>query len=315
MEGIDIVRASHIEYVVSNLEDARRYYVDMLGFIETESAGKTIYLRGIEDRIHHCLVLTEGEKPALDHMAFSLRTGKDIGKAKRFLDSEGIDFIAEDGAEKGLGETIRFQDPFGFPVELFYDTEKVDWKLQQFDAYRGGRIMRIDHFNIITPDVPSAVEWYTGRLNFILSEYTEDEDGAVQSAWLRRKYSSHDLAIMRGPGPRFHHAGFTVSDRNSILDCADIMASRGHTANIERGPGRHGITNAFFLYLRDADRHRIELYTGDYMAADPELPAVRWHIGDPRRQTFWGTPAPESWQREASAVSQTAGRSGRRTRG
>ena len=308
MDEIDIVRASHIEYAVTNLEEARRYYVDLLGFIETESAGESIFLRGIEDRIHHCLVLRKGDSPSLGHMAFSLRTEKDVGKAKKFLDSEGLDFIAEDGMEEGLGETIRFQDPFGFPVEFFYSIEKVDWKLQHFDAYRGGKIMRIDHFNILTPDVPSAVEWYTGRLNFILSEYTVDEEGFIQSAWLRRKYSSHDLAIMRGQGPRFHHAGFIVSDRSSILDCADIMASRGRYANIERGPGRHGITNAFFLYLRDTDKHRIELYTGDYMAADPGLPPVRWNIDDPRRQTFWGTPAPESWQKEASAVSKIPGR-------
>ena len=37
------------------------------------------------------------------------------------------------------------------------------------------------------------------------------------------------------------------------------MATTGYLANMERGPGRHGIANAFFLYVRDPDGHRVEL--------------------------------------------------------
>ena len=40
---------------------------------------------------------------------------------------------------------------------------------------------------------------------------------------------------------------------------------------IERGPGRHGVSNAFFVYLRDPDGHRIELYACDYYTGDPDL--------------------------------------------
>lgn len=113
------------------------------------------------------------------------------------------------------------------------------------------------------------------------------------------KQTCHDVALMTGLGPRFHHAGFTVSDRNSIMDCADLLASCGYLASMERGPGRHGISNAFFLYLRDPDGNRIELYTGDYLSADPDWEPLRWKLNDPQRQTFWGAPAPQSWFDEA----------------
>jgi len=91
-------------------------------------------------------------------------------------------------------------------------------------------------------------------------------------------------------------------DRINIMDCADLLASSGYLKSIERGPGRHGISNAFFLYLRDADNNRIELYTGDYLSADPDWEPVRWKLNDPQRQTFWGAPAPESWFNEAMQV-------------
>ena len=71
---------------------------------------------------------------------------------------------------------------------------------------------------------------------------------------------------------------------------------------IERGPGRHGLSNAFFLYLRDPDKNRIEIYTGDYLITDWDMPPVRWSINDPRRATFWGHVPPKSWFEEASLV-------------
>ena len=56
------------------------------------------------------------------------------------------------------------------------------------------------------------------------------------------------------------------------------MATSGYLANMERGPGRHGISNAFFLYIRDPDGHRIELFTSDYLTVDPDLKPLRWSL-------------------------------------
>ena len=56
------------------------------------------------------------------------------------------------------------------------------------------------------------------------------------------------------------------------------MATSGYLANMERGPGRHGISNAFFLYIRDPDGHRIELFTSDYLTVDPDLEPLRWSL-------------------------------------
>jgi catechol 2,3-dioxygenase len=77
---------------------------------------------------------------------------------------------------------------------------------------------------------------------------------------------------------------------------------------MERGPGRHGISNAFFLYVRDPDGHRVELFTSDYLTVDPDHAPIRWSLTDPRRQTLWGHPAPESWFKEGSAFSGVASR-------
>jgi catechol 2,3-dioxygenase len=87
-----------------------------------------------------------------------------------------------------------------------------------------------------------------------------------------------------------------------VLRTCDLLAgARLHEA-IERGPGRHGISNALFLYLRDPDGNRLELYSSDYLTVDPDFAPIRWSINDPRRQTFWGHTAPACWFEEASPV-------------
>lgn len=205
--------------------------------------------------------------------------------------------------ELGLGKALRIQDPLGFPVEFYYEMEKAEWSLQKYHEYKGAKILRIDHFNIHVPNVELAFEWYK-KLGFYVTEITETEDEPpkIWAAWFRRKHTSHDIALTNGYGPRLHHIAFYVPDRLAILDAADILASKDYIKNMERGPGRHGITNAFFFYLRDPDGHRIELYTGDYLSSDPDWEPIIWKFHDPKRQTLWGTPAPPSWFEESSLV-------------
>jgi catechol 2,3-dioxygenase len=299
----DIVRAAHVEFLVTDLERSKEFYVDTLGFVETSSDRSHIYLRGLEDRFHHCLVLTKAEKPAIGHMAFRVREEDHLEKiSKLFSDAKLPVKWLKPQEEPGQGRAFRAQDPLGFPVEFFKEMDAAEWMLQRFDEHRRAKIQRIDHFNVLVPNVSEASKWYVEKLGFLCSEFTETDEKEIWATWLRRKPTVHDIAIMTGAGPRLHHVGFSVSEKDDILDCADILASQGYIENMERGPGRHGISNAFFLYLRDPDGHRIELYTGDYLSADPDWEPLKWNLNDPQRQTFWGAPAPEKWFKEASPV-------------
>ncbi|MEO1611610.1 MAG: 3,4-dihydroxyphenylacetate 2,3-dioxygenase, partial [Pseudomonadota bacterium] len=71
---------------------------------------------------------------------------------------------------------------------------------------------------------------------------------------------------------------------------------------------RHGISNAFFLYIRDPDGHRIEIYCSDYQTIDPDHEPIHWDLKDPQRQTLWGAPAPKSWFEEGSLFDGVAPR-------
>ncbi|HMD78852.1 MAG TPA: 3,4-dihydroxyphenylacetate 2,3-dioxygenase [Nitrososphaerales archaeon] len=303
--GFDIVKAGHIELLVTDLAEARRFYVDTLGFVVTESKPGTLYLRGLEDRHHHSLLLSEAGEAGVGHIAFRVANEGDLAALDILLAGRGcLRKWVKEGDESGQGRALLVEDPFGFPVEFYSSMTSVDWMLQRYDKYRGAKVMRLDHFNIMLPDAAEAYKWYVDGLGFRCTEETETEgpNPALWAAWLRRKHTCHDVALTTGKGPRVHHAGFTVADRNSVMDCADLLASTGYLKSMERGPGRHGVSNAFFLYLRDPDGNRIELYTGDYLSADPDWTPIKWKLNDPQRQTFWGAPTPASWFNDAMLV-------------
>jgi 3,4-dihydroxyphenylacetate 2,3-dioxygenase len=300
--GFNIVRAAHAELFVRDLARSRRFYVDLLGLAVTDEDAQTLYLRGYEEQDHHSLVLRAGA-PHVGHLAFRVGRPDDLPKIEEYYTRLRRPTRWARDEEVGQTLALRVQDELGFPFEFFYAIKREPRILQRFDQHRGAHIMRMDHFNLLVPDAAQGYEAFRA-LGFRCSEYTvtDPPDARVWAAWMYRKPGVHDVALMNGVGPRLHHVGLWASDMLSILRACDILAAAGQAAAIERGPGRHGLSNAFFLYLRDPDGHRVELFTGDYYTGDPDFEPIAWSVHDPRRGTFWGHAAPASWFEEASTV-------------
>jgi catechol 2,3-dioxygenase len=299
----NVIRCARAILHVKDLEVSRKFYVDALGFIETESDDNHIYLRGLEEHNHHSLVLKKSEKPVVEALGYKVSSESDLEALALMFEQEGLATRwMEKGEQHALGRALRVQDLSGLPLEFFAEMDTVDRLLQRYDLYKGSRMQRIDHFNCSVTDVEAAYAFYKEKLGFACSEYTDTPEGNIWAAWLHRKQNVHDVAFMNGKGPRLHHIGFWLPDQLALIHTCDVLASMGYGESLERGPGRHGLSNAFFLYLRDPDGHRIELYSGDYLTSDPDFEPIRWDINDPMRQTFWGHAAPDRWFLEASVV-------------
>ena len=295
-----IVRASHIELGVRDLARARAFYVDCLGLLATDETADALYLRGVEERNHHSIVLRKARGPAATALGFKLGSEDDIDRAAAWFGARNLPVSFPEVPYQG--RTLRTADAFGMPLDLYSRMDQAPSMLQRYAAHQGARIQRIDHLNCFTPDVQASYDFYAD-LGFRLTEYTETEDAPARlwAVWMHRKGNVHDLAFTNGLGPRLHHIGVWTAGALDILHICDVMATSGWLANMERGPGRHGISNAFFLYVRDPDGHRVELFTSDYLTVDPDHEPIRWTLRDPQRQTLWGHPAPKSWFEEGSA--------------
>ncbi len=298
----DIIRCAYAELVVSDLEAARWFYVDVLGLVLTAETEDALYLRAYEEYLHHCLVVRVGEVPALAKFAYRVRGQENVEAAYRYFSELGVPTRrVPAGATKGIGEAVRIQDPLGYTIEFFYDAEHVERFTQRYDKHSANALSRLDHFNIMVPDVKKAREYYAG-LGFGVSESIEDEDDNLYAAWMYRKPTVHDVALTSGNGPRMHHIAMAAHERHQVLHICDVLGAQRKQHHIERGPGRHGVSNAFYLYLRDPDGHRIEIYTSDYYTGDPDNPQIIWDVHDDQRRDFWGNAVVPSWYSDASIV-------------
>lgn len=294
----NIVRLSHVEYRVTDLARSRAFYVDTLGLQVTHEDDTTIHLRAMEERGHHCITLKRADVADVGVLGFKLYDEADLDRAERFFCEKSLP--VEWIERPFMGRTLRSRDPWGIPLEFYAKMDRLPPIHQQYKLYRGVKPLRIDHFNMFSADVDASVAFYN-EMGFRTTEYTEDDEtGRLWAAWMHRKGGVHDVAFTNGTGPRLHHSAFWVPNPLAIIDLLDLMATTGWVGNIERGPGRHGISNAFFLYIRDPDGHRIEIYCSDYQTVDPDLEPIKWSLTDPQRQTLWGAPAPRSWFEEGS---------------
>ena len=295
----NIIRCSHVRLGVVDLDRSKAFYVDTLGLYVEDETLDAIYLRGVEERQHHSVVLQRSAPATAHHLGFKVGSEEDLDKAARFFKSHAIRHAFVELPYQG--RTLQAVDPLGMPIEFYFRMEQRERLLQKYAHYKGVQPQRLDHFNIFAPDVQGSVDFFAA-LGFRLTEYSEEDGpgGRIAAAWMQRKGNVHDLAFTNGAGPRLHHLAYWVPTALNIIHLCDVMATTGYLANLERGPGRHGISNAFFLYVRCPDGHRTEIYTSDYQTMDPDHEPIRWSLRDSRRQTLWGQPAPKSWFEEGS---------------
>jgi catechol 2,3-dioxygenase len=297
-------RASHAVLTVRDLGLSRAFYVDTMGFVVSDETADTIYLRGLEEACHHSLVLKRATaEPGCERIGLRVYTEDDLDKAKSHFERAGLPVKKVNVPHQGT--TLHVADAVGTPLELCATMATQPRMVVQFQVFKGPCPHRLDHFQIITPEVQRACEFYAG-MGFRLSEYIAvDGTDDLVFVFLQRKGNPHDIVFAGGPGPRLHHVAFTVPDAQHIIHACDVAGSLGFGTNLEHGPARHGPGHALFAYFRDPDGHRIELFNTHYQMMDIENEPVRWNLSYMRNRP-WGLPPRARWFKEASPFAGVA---------
>ncbi len=233
----DNLRCAYMELVVTDLAASRVFYVDVLGLHVTEEDDEAIYLRSTEEFIHHNLVLRRGDGPPSPRFSYRVRSADDLDKAVAFYtrSSAATCAASRTASRRASATRCAWSDPLGFPYEFFFDTEHQERLSWRYDLHSPGELVRLDHFNQITPDVPRAVN-FMQSLGFRVTEDIQDEEGTVYAAWMRRKPTVHDTAMTGGDGPRMHHVCFATHEKHNILAICDKLGALRRSDAIERAP-------------------------------------------------------------------------------
>ena len=290
---------------VRDVDASLHFYEELLGLRLTLRDGDVAYLKGWEERQHHSLVLRKADTPAVERLGFRVRTDHDLDLLADWYAERGGTVRMGDADLRGMtGRTLRVWDHLGTPLEFYVAMELLPSVLQDYHLHRGAPIMRFDHVNLHSSRARGGARALAAARVPLLGVHlhrlrARARDRRVDAAQAARSTTSRSPPA-RARACTTSRCG-SPSPTASCASC-DQLGGAHWTHAIERGPGRHGVSNAFFVYLRDPDGHRLELYTCDYYTGDPDHVPLRWSVNDPRCRSFWGTRAPDSWYDESSTL-------------
>lgn len=231
---------------------------------------------------------------------------------------------------KGYGRAYEFTTPDGHKQHLFWEvdyfkpTPEQKSKLlsrAQKRPLRGVPVRRLDHVNLFCSDVTKNASFMQEHLGFQKRENVVFGGQDELACWLSVSPLVHEVAFTKdqaGPGNRLHHLAFWYGNQGQMLDLADILME--YDVRIEAGPAKHGVSQAYFMYVYEPGGNRIELF-GDsgYLIFDPEWKTLTWTeenffngggvwFGSELPQDFfvYGTPIVEAaMEQQADAVPVT----------
>ena len=300
-----LAHLAHVEILTPKLDASVAFFKDVLGMIETERQGASVYLRCWGDHYRNTLILTESESPGLGHAAWRTWGEEELEQAVKSIESNGAKGAWVESAP-GHGRAYRFTGPGGHVMEVFWDVERYHAPASERSTYpdRPQKMSRyalaprqLDHVTVATANVRKVGNWYRDVLGFrfMATTYFGDDPNAIVFGVVTTNEKSHDLGLgidMSGMPGRLHHVAFWVDTQDELLRCADLLVEQG-TA-IEYGPGRHGIGEQSYLYFREPGGVRIEINTGGYRNYIPDWEPLNWHVSQGSNTMYRNIGMPDS---------------------
>jgi len=275
-----ILRLSHVDITVPDLDLAAAYYTEVMGMLEVERTADRVFFKCWDEEDHHSLAVRYDPRVGIDRFSFKVETDDDLADLENAVETFGFQVSrVSQGEEIGQGASIRFETPSGHEMELVKDVEKVGGVLPKFNpnvvpqGLKGIAPPRMDHLLVTAEEVGDASKFYMDVLGFRLTEQLLDGDGHQIGTWMERSHSPHDLAVVSGPNGGLHHFAFWLDSWDEVRQAADTLAY--NAIQIDVGPTRHGITRGNTIYFFDPMGTRNEVFTGGYRP-DPDFPTITW---------------------------------------
>ena len=291
--GDGIMRLGFVQVRVTDLEAARKHYVEVMGMEVSDRNENEIYLKCWDEYDHHSIVLRQSDRAGLEKMAFKVHKYEDMDRLEKQLQQYGASVTRiSKGENYKVGEGLRFRLPSGHTMELFVEMDYKGKALPQVNpapwpqGLIGVGVPRIDHL-LITADKPhESVDFLMRALDFHMSEkVVENEKSETPiAAWLFRSFTPHDIAIIPGRDEGLHHFAYWLDEFSDLRKAGDVFSK--YDVPIDVGIERHGITRGQTIYYFDPSGNRNEVFTGGYIAY-PDMPVVKWTVDQLARGIFY----------------------------
>jgi catechol 2,3-dioxygenase-like lactoylglutathione lyase family enzyme len=284
-----ITRVGSITLDVPDLEASIRFFVEKVGLVVTERAGRSAYLRCGER--HHDLILVQSERhvAALRHL--NLEVDGDLPEhVARAVAAGALDVGPT--SHPGVDAAHVLEIPGGYGVKLYSGLHSAPAPAVSPIE----RPFRFSHFNVTAPEVAPLVDFFVNGFGMRPSDWIGSKEDPFL-AWLHCPVFNaphHGVALLKGD-PKLHHIAFDYETIDGLTDRVDNYVDGSHF--LVWGMGRHGTGGSVFAYTEDASGLLVELDTGMIsIGDDPRWSEPReWSMDDQRAVDEWGSSIPERW--------------------
>jgi len=286
---------SHLRLAAPDVAASVAFYQQRLGMQEIHRDETAVYLRTREDYYLYSLVIERGPEPALVSMAWRTASDAALAEAAHRVEAAGVQGRWREPSF-GHGRSYTFTGPWGHTMELFSHGNKFQEPEPPTDAEPAAptppataTVRQLDHVTVAAGNVSAFLDWHSDTLGLhVLPPSTLQHGRTTVFAVLGTSDTAHDLGVVldssRRPG-RVNHLAYRVGSRAEVLQVASDLAPAG--VRIEHGPSTHleyresihAIGEQNYLYFRDPSGMRVELNTGAFQRAVPDLTPTFWQPG------------------------------------
>jgi catechol 2,3-dioxygenase len=269
---------------VTDMEAAKRHYINTMGFYPMLEVGNKLYLKGWDEFDHHSIVLEEGGV-GVAKVGFKVAKPDDID----VIESKSRTFGVETqrmtkGDNPDVSDGLRITLPSGHIVEVYHDQTYVGSLVGTVNPQLFPRELvgigapRIDHALLGCDDVNTTEKFFIDVFDFYQVERLIpdlDHQDCSLATWLSSGNRGHDIALIQGENydKKLHHLAFQLEGWSDILKAGQIMSI--DDVPIDMGPTQHGITRGKTIYYFDPSGNRNEVFADGYVA-QRDRPTMLW---------------------------------------
>ncbi len=278
----------HVKLRVADVQEARDRWCRLHGLSGDVDGGRALLRCGYED---FCLWLEQSdEPPGLEHVGWELLADVGLDEARERLAGEEV----RDVEVPGRGAGLRLDDADGHGVVVvapraLAQDERWPPVARFTDALPAYHPRKLGHVNFLTDDVPRTVAWYERVLGFRVTDWIGD--GAC---WMHVNPDHHAIAFLDKGFRHIHHLAFELVDFGELRQALDHIGQHGRW--VSWGPGRHGMAQNLFAYVRMPEE---EVFVELFADMERIYPGhvVRHFPDDPHASNTWGTLPPRTYFR------------------
>jgi len=220
---------------------------------------------------------------SLDALTADLSSDREVG-----TDADGT-VRTVDPTGYGIGFRVTGRTPVVLAPQTLNTIGDAARRNERFRFYERAEPQHIGHIVLYAPNLPEAVDFYTRRLGFMISDTLKDF-----GAFMRCSTDHHNLFLLRHRRTGLNHVSFGVHGIDEIMGGFAYLSKQGYEP--AWGLGRHYIGSNLFYYFKNPAGAYVEYYADMDCISDPQAwQPGEFSPGQPEALFAWGGYPPKEF--------------------